>query len=128
MNIKPLNDFYSADQSAKSWHSRDQKCVKTLDVSSYRNECRDNSKVNVSPPLLHTLTVLSLAYVAMGAENGSIIINRLEGGKLSTAKTATKVYSGAHSNGIGALAARSVDNGHLFFNFLVKKSSKIKQK
>jgi len=101
----------SADQSAKSWHARDQKCVKTLDVAEFKNECRDNSKVNVSPPLLHTLTLLEPAYVALGGENGNIMINKLENGRLSTAKLATAIYTGAHQFGIGALVARRTSDG-----------------
>ena len=96
----------SADQSAKSWHSRDQKCIKTLDVSEFKNECRGNSKVNVSPPLLHTLAILEPNFVALGGENGNIMINKLENGRLSTAKLATKVYSGAHAFGIGTIQKR----------------------
>jgi len=101
----------SADQSAKSWHSRDQKCIKTLDVSEFKNQCRDNTKVNVSPPLLHTLALLEPHFVVFGGENGNIMINKLDNGRLSTSKLATKVYSGAHQFGIGSLVARGTNDG-----------------
>ena len=44
----------SADQSIRTWRIDQQKCVKTLDVSPYKNEIREDSsetRVNVSPPL-----------------------------------------------------------------------------
>lgn len=55
------------------------------------------SKVNVSPPLIHTMCVLRMEstpkYIACGAENGSIIINKLDNGRVSLGKASIKVYS-----------------------------------
>lgn len=44
----------SSDQSIRTWRVDQQKCVKTLDVSQFKNEIREEStetRVNVSPPL-----------------------------------------------------------------------------
>ena len=105
----------SADQSIKSWQLRDQKCIRTLDISGYKNEVGGMSKVNVSPPLIHTLVVLKRGdlakFIAAGCENGNIIINKLDNGRVSTGKTATKVYTACHQWGIGSLAVREAGNG-----------------
>jgi len=119
----------SADQSIRTWRVDQQKCVKTLDVSPYKNEIREDSsetKVNVSPPLgtiyrifrhlavlVHTISILRNSkpeFVLAGCENGSIISNKLDAGKLSSNKTLTQNFKGSHNFGIGKICNMSLND------------------
>ena len=86
-----------------------------MDISGFKNEVSGGGKVNVSPPLIHTLVILRRGeipkFVAVGCVNGSIIITKLDNGRVSTGKTATKVYPGCHQWAIGTLTVREAGNG-----------------
>jgi len=119
----------SADQSIRTWRIDQQKCVKTLDVSPYKNEIREDSfetRINVSPPLgtdqllfghstvlVHTISILHSSkpeFVLAGCENGSIISNKLDAGKLSSNKTMTQSFNGSHNFGIGKICNISLND------------------
>ena len=75
--------LFSADQSLKSWRVDQQKCLRTVDLSPFKNEVATatTAKVNVSPPLIHTIDVLrengNGKFLAAGCENGMIAVNKL---------------------------------------------------
>lgn len=102
----------SADQTIKSWRVDQQKCLRTVDISPFKNDVATStlSKVNVSPPLIHTLAILkdgtNPRFLAVGCENGTIGLNKLDNGRISTGKTKTSVYPGSHSWGIGSITSR----------------------
>lgn len=110
----------SADQTIKSWRVDQQKCIKTVDMSPFKNVIDENStetKVNVSPPLVHTITILrdtNPQFVLAGCENGIIVSNKLDNGKLSTGKTSIENFRAAHQFGIGRIR-----NLHLNDHWLV---------
>lgn len=74
---------FSADQTIKSWRVDQQKCLRTVDISPFKNDVATStlSKVNVSPPLIHTLAILkdgtNPRFLAVGCENGTIGLNKL---------------------------------------------------
>ncbi|CAG5089086.1 Oidioi.mRNA.OKI2018_I69.PAR.g12079.t1.cds [Oikopleura dioica] len=106
----------SSDQSIRTWRVDQQKCVKTLDVSQFKNEIREEStetRVNVSPPLVHTISILRNSdpeFVLAGCENGTIVSNKLECGKLSSNKMLTQAFKGSHSFGIGKICNYSLND------------------
>ena len=73
----------SADQTVKSWRVDQQKCLRTVDLSPFKNDVStsNQAKVNVSPPLIHTIAILkdgtNPKFLAAGCENGTIAMNKL---------------------------------------------------